>query len=98
MTHVMNTYARQPVAFSHGEGSWVVDTEGQRYLDALSGIAVNTLGHNHPDLVRALSQQASQLLHTSNLYRIPLQDELADKLSMLSGLDEVFFCKLLKEH
>jgi acetylornithine aminotransferase len=92
MTHVMNTYARQPVAFSHGDGSWVVDTEGQRYLDALSGIAVNTLGHNHPDLVRALSQQAAQLLHTSNLYRIPLQDEVADKLAALSGLDEVFFC------
>ena len=92
MTHVMNTYARQPVAFTHGEGSWVVDTEGKRYLDALSGIAVNTLGHNHPDLVRALSQQAAQLLHTSNLYRIPLQDELADKLATLSGLEEVFFC------
>ncbi len=71
MTHVMNTYARQPVAFSHGEGSWIVDTEGKRYLDALSGIAVNTLGHNHPDLVHAIAQQAGQLLHTSNLYRIP---------------------------
>ncbi len=92
MTHVMNTYARQPVAFAHGEGSWLVDTEGKRYLDALSGIAVNTLGHNHPELVRAISQQASQLLHTSNLYRIPLQEELADKLASLSGLDEVFFC------
>ena len=92
MTHVMNTYARQPVAFVHGEGSWLVDTEGKRYLDALSGIAVNTLGHNHPELVRALSQQASQLLHTSNLYHIPLQDELAGKLTALSGMDEVFFC------
>ena len=92
MTHVMNTYARQPVAFVHGEGSWLVDTEGKRYLDALSGIAVNTLGHNHPELVSAISQQASQLLHTSNLYRIPLQEELADKLALLSGLDEVFFC------
>lgn len=92
MTHVMNTYARQPVAFTHGEGSWLVDTEGKRYLDALSGIAVNTLGHNHPELVRALSQQAAQLLHTSNLYRIPLQEELADKLASFSGLDEVFFC------
>ncbi len=92
MTHVMNTYARQPVAFVHGEGSWLVDTEGKRYLDALSGIAVNTLGHNHPELVRALSQQAAQLLHTSNLYHIPLQDELAGKLAALSGMDEVFFC------
>ena len=92
MTHVMNTYARQPVAFTHGEGSWLVDTEGKRYLDALSGIAVNTLGHNHPDLARALGQQATQLLHTSNLYGIPLQNEVADKLASLSGLDEVFFC------
>ena len=92
MTHVMNTYARQPVAFTHGEGSWLVDTEGKRYLDALSGIAVNTLGHNHPELVQALSHQAAQLLHTSNLYRIPLQEALADKLAGLSGLDEVFFC------
>jgi len=92
MTHVMNTYARQPVAFVHGEGSWLVDTEGKRYLDALSGIAVNTLGHSHPELVRALSQQAAQLLHTSNLYHIPLQDELAGKLAALSGMDEVFFC------
>ena len=92
MTHVMNTYARQPVAFVQGEGSWLVDTDGKRYLDALSGIAVNTLGHNHPELVRALSQQAAQLLHTSNLYRIPLQEELADKLAALSGMDEVFFC------
>lgn len=92
MSHVMNTYARLPVAFSHGEGSWVTDTDGKIYLDGLSGIAVSTLGHNHPDLVVAISAQAGRLLHTSNLYRMPQQEQLADKLSTLSGLQEVFFC------
>lgn len=92
MSHVMNTYARLPVAFSHGSGSWVTDTEGKVYLDALSGIAVNTLGHNHPELVEAITSQASRLLHTSNLYAMPLQEQLADKLAELSGMDEVFFC------
>jgi acetylornithine aminotransferase len=92
MSHVMNTYARLPVAFSHGNGCRVTDTEGKTYLDALSGIAVNTLGHNHPALVAAISAQAARLLHTSNLYRMPLQERLADKLSELSGMDEVFFC------
>ena len=92
MSHVMNTYARLPVAFSHGEGSWVTDTDGKIYLDGLSGIAVSTLGHNHPDLVVAISAQAGRLLHTSNLYRMPQQDQLADKLATLSGLQEVFFC------
>ena len=66
MSHVMNTYARLPVAFSHGDGSWVTDTEGKIYLDALSGIAVSTLGHNHPVLVAAIAAQAGRLLHTSN--------------------------------
>lgn len=92
MSHVMNTYARLPVAFSHGEGSWVTDTDGKIYLDALSGIAVLTLGHNHPDLVSAISAQAGRLLHTSNLYRMPQQEQLADKLAALSGMQEVFFC------
>ncbi len=92
MSHVMNTYARLPVAFSHGSGSWVTDTDGKVYLDALSGIAVNTLGHNHPELVEAITSQASRLLHTSNLYAMPLQEQLADKLAELSGMDEVFFC------
>ena len=92
MSHLMNTYARLPVAFSHGEGSWVTDTEGRIYLDALSGIAVSTLGHNHPDLVAAISAQAGRLLHTSNLYRMPQQEQLADKLAALSGMQEVFFC------
>jgi acetylornithine aminotransferase len=88
----MNTYARLPVAFSHGDGSWVTDTEGKIYLDALSGIAVSTLGHNHPDLVAALAAQAGRLLHTSNLYRMPQQEQLADKLAALAGMEEVFFC------
>ena len=92
MSHVMNTYARLPVAFSHGNGSWVTDTEGKTYLDALSGIAVSTLGHNHPVLVAAIAAQAGRLLHTSNLYRMPQQEQLADKLTALSGMDEVFFC------
>lgn len=92
MSHLMNTYARLPVAFTHGEGVWLFDETGKRYLDALSGIAVSTLGHNHPRLVRAIAQQAACVLHTSNLYRIPLQEELADRLAALSGMDEVFFC------
>jgi acetylornithine/N-succinyldiaminopimelate aminotransferase len=92
MSHLMNTYARLPVAFTHGEGVWLFDETGKRYLDALSGIAVSTLGHNHPRLVRAIAQQAACVLHTSNLYRIPLQEELSDRLAALSGMDEVFFC------
>jgi len=88
----MNTYARLPVAFTHGDGVWLHDETGKRYLDALSGIAVSTLGHNHPRLVRAISQQASRVLHTSNLYGIPLQDRLADRLADVSGMEEAFFC------
>ncbi|THF60982.1 aspartate aminotransferase family protein [Pseudothauera rhizosphaerae] len=92
MSHLMNTYARQPVAFTHGEGAWIYDEAGRRYLDALSGIAVSTLGHNHPRLVRTIAEQAGRVLHTSNLYCIPLQERLADRLAALSGMDEVFFC------
>ncbi len=92
MPHLMNTYARLPVAFSHGEGNRIYDTDGKCYLDALSGIAVNTLGHNHPKLVNAIASQAARVLHTSNLYRIPLQEELADRLAGLSCMEEVFFC------
>jgi acetylornithine aminotransferase len=88
----MNTYARLPVAFTHGEGVWLFDEAGKRYLDALSGIAVTTLGHNHPRLVEAISAQAGKVLHTSNLYRIPLQEKLANRLAEISGMDEVFFC------
>jgi acetylornithine/N-succinyldiaminopimelate aminotransferase len=91
-THVMNTYARLPVAFTRGEGVWLWDETGKKYLDALAGIAVCGLGHAHPKLVRAISEQAAQLIHTSNLYEIPLQERLADRICALAGLDEVFFC------
>jgi acetylornithine/N-succinyldiaminopimelate aminotransferase len=92
MSHLMNTYARLPIAFSHGDGSWVTDTDGKCYLDALSGIAVSTLGHNHPALVAAIAAQAGRMLHSSNLYHIPQQEQLADKLAALAEMDEVFFC------
>ena len=90
--HVMKTYGRLPVALSHGKGCWVWDTEGRKYLDALAGIAVNTLGHGHPELVPALQDQVSKLIHTSNYYLVPLQERLAAKLVELSGLSNVFFC------
>ncbi|MBQ7626228.1 MAG: aminotransferase class III-fold pyridoxal phosphate-dependent enzyme, partial [Rhodocyclaceae bacterium] len=92
MNHLMNVFARQDVAFTHGDGVWLYDEEGRRYLDALGGIAVSTLGHNHPRLVRAISEQAARVLHTSNLYRIPEQEALADRLCALSGMNEAFFC------
>lgn len=92
MSHVMNTYARLPVAFSHGKGCRMTDTEGKEYLDALSGIAVSTLGHAHPKLVAAISAQAGRMLHTSNLYAIREQEQLSDELAVLSGMQEIFFC------
>ena len=92
MSHVMNTYARLPVAFSHGEGVWLWDTEGKRYLDALSGIAVNTLGHAHPRFTAALSEQIGKLIHCSNIYQVREQELLADKLCSLANMQEVFFC------
>lgn len=92
MSHLMNTYGRQPVAFTHGKGCHLTDTEGKAYLDALSGIAVNTLGHAHPAFVAALAEQAGRLLHVSNIYRVPQQEQLADALAQRSGLAEVFFC------
>jgi acetylornithine aminotransferase len=88
----MPTYGRLPIALSHGQGCHVWDTNGKQYLDALGGIAVNTLGHNHPDLVPALQHQLTQLIHTSNYYHIPLQEALAAKLVALSGMTNVFFC------
>jgi acetylornithine aminotransferase len=88
----MNTYARQPVAFTHGEGVWLFDSNGKRYLDALSGIAVNTLGHAHPEFTAALSAQIGKLIHVSNVYQIPEQERIADKLCDLSGMQEVFLC------
>jgi len=90
--HVMTTYGRLPIALSHGQGCYVWDTEGRKYLDALGGIAVNTLGHNHPDLVAALQDQVTRLIHTSNYYHVPLQEALAAKLAALSAMDKVFFC------
>ena len=90
--HVMNTYGRLPLALSHGQGCRVWDVNGKAYLDALGGIAVNTLGHNHPRLVPALQEQISRLIHTSNYYHIPLQEALAAKLVELSGMTNVFFC------
>lgn len=92
MSHLMNTYARQPIAFTHGEGAWLWDTNGKKYLDALSGIAVNTLGHAHPRFTAALNAQIGKTLHVSNIYRVPEQELLADKLCALSAMDEVFLC------
>ena len=89
---VMPTYARIPVAFVRGEGSYVYDSNGKRYFDALTGIAVCGLGHAHPKVADAIAQQASTLLHTSNLYRIPGQERLATRLCEISGMDNVFFC------
>jgi len=90
--HVMNTYGRLPIALSHGQGCRVWDVNGKSYLDALGGIAVNTLGHNHPKLVPALQDQIGKLIHCSNYYHVPLQEMLAAKLVELSGLENVFFC------
>ena len=92
MPHVMNTYGRLPVALSHGRGCRVWDTNGREYLDGLGGIAVNTLGHAHPKLVPALQDQIATLIHTSNYYQVPLQEQLAAKLVELSGMTNVFFC------
>jgi len=88
----MPTYARQAVTFERGEGAWLWDTDGNRYLDALAGIAVCNLGHSHPAVHQALSEQSRTLIHTSNLYGVPLQERLADQLCHLSGMDNVFFC------
>ena len=88
----MSTYARLPVAFTHGEGVWLWDSNGKRYLDALAGIAVNTLGHAHPRFTTALSAQINKLIHASNIYQIPEQEQLADKLCALSRMQEVFLC------
>ncbi len=90
--HVMHTYGRLPMAMSHGQGCWVWDTDGKKYLDGLGGIAVNTLGHAHPKLVPALQEQIGRLIHTSNYYGAPLQEKLAAKLCELSGMSRVFFC------
>jgi acetylornithine aminotransferase len=90
--HVMKTYGRLPIALSHGRGWTVWDTDGREYLDALAGIAVNTLGHAHPRLVPALQDQVSKLIHSCNYYHVPLQEQLAAKLCEISGLSNAFFC------
>jgi len=90
--HVMNTYGRLPIAMSHGQGCRVWDTNGRVYLDGLGGIAVNTLGHNHPELVPALQEQLAKIIHSCNYYHVPGQEQLATKLTDLSGMTNVFFC------
>lgn len=92
MSHLMHTYGRLPVAFVRGEGAWLWDTEGKRYLDAVAGVAVNGLGHAHPRLVKAISEQAARLIHVSNLYTVPEQEALADLLCARAGMDAAFFC------
>ena len=88
---IMPTYGRQEIAFVKGEGSWLIDSRGDRYLDALSGIAVMALGHSNPAVTKAITEQSSELIHTSNLYRIPNQEKLAGQLQKISGMDNMFF-------
>lgn len=90
--HLMNTYGRQQVTFEKGEGVWLYDQQGNKYLDALSGVAVNGLGHAHPKFVTAIQAQVARLVHVSNIYHIAEQARLADKLAEISGMDKVFFC------
>ncbi len=90
--HLMQNYARLPVAFAKGEGSWLWDTTGKKYLDAIGGIAVCGLGHAHPAVAKAICEQATTLLHTSNVYQIGLQSQLADRLCQLANMDRAFFC------
>lgn len=90
--HLMNTYMRQPVTFTKGEGVWLWDTKGDKYLDALAGVAVNGLGHAHPKLVKAITEQVAKLIHVSNIYGVAEQSALADKLCAITGMDKVFFC------
>jgi len=91
MNHVMNTYGRMPVNFVSGQGSYLEDSDGKRYLDGLTGIAVCGLGHAHPHVAQAIADQANTLVHTSNLYEIPLQTALAARLCEKTGMDNVFF-------
>ncbi len=91
MSALMQTYARLPVTFSHGEGVYLFDTQGRRYLDGISGIGVNSLGHAHPAVTAAIREQADKLVHTSNLYRIEVQEQLAEALTRVAGMDNCFF-------
>jgi acetylornithine aminotransferase len=90
-SHIMPTYGRLPVTFTHGKGAWLWDDQGKRYLDALSGIAVCNLGHAHPAVHKAISKQSKTLIHTSNLYQVAAQEQLADALTAKSGMENVFF-------
>ncbi len=92
MSYLMNTYARQPVTFAKGEGVWLWDEDGKKYLDAVAGVAVNSLGHAHPRLAQAVCEQAKTLIHTSNLYQIAKQEALAEKLCGLADMDKAFIC------
>jgi acetylornithine/N-succinyldiaminopimelate aminotransferase len=92
MSHLMNTYSRQPITFTHGNGVWLYNDKGEKYLDALAGVAVNGLGHAHPKLVAAIQAQVAKMIHVSNIYGITEQEKLADKLAEISGMDKVFFC------
>ena len=92
MSHLMNTYTRLPIAFTRGQGCRLFDEQGRSYLDGLAGIAVNTLGHNHPRLVKAVADQAARLIHASNIYRVAEAEAASDRLARLAKMDEVFFC------
>jgi len=91
MSKMMDTYARQPVTFEKGDGVWLWAKDGKKYLDALSGVAVNGLGHTHPKLIKAINEQISRLIHVSNVYHIAEQERLAEKLTAISHMDNVFF-------
>ncbi|MEI7950777.1 MAG: aspartate aminotransferase family protein [Gammaproteobacteria bacterium] len=89
---LMTTYGRQAIAFTHGEGCYLIDSNGKRYLDAVAGIAVNSLGHSHAGFIQAIRDQVGTLVHTSNIYEVPLQSQLASELCLRSGMQQVFFC------
>lgn len=89
---LMSTYGRLPVTFDRGEGAWLYDSDGNRYLDALSGVAVTALGHSHPAVVKAIQEQAARLMHTSNVYHIRRQEELGELICKLTGMERAFFC------
>src|SRR3569833_3392996 len=89
---LMSTYSRLPVSFERGEGAWLWDSAGKKYLDAISGVAVCGLGHAHPAVAEAVCRQARALIHTSNLYGIAKQQQLADRLTRLAGMARAFFC------
>ena len=88
---LITSYSPMPITFTHGEGVWLYDEEGKKYLDGLSGIAVCGLGHAHPDVTKTIQEQAAKLLHTSNTFQIKAQELLAEKLTKMSGMEQVFF-------